>query len=130
VRRDWTHWALGFLAGSVLASWVTLSCATTGAQPWQGPSPEVADAIHQASVRHGVSEAWLRRVAFCESRFLPWARNPRSGAAGLFQYMPRTWAWMSGQAGWGGASPYDPYASADVAAWAFSVGLSSHWSCR
>jgi soluble lytic murein transglycosylase-like protein len=118
-------WAMGFVAGAVLASYVALSCAPTRAQ-----SPEVQAAIHQASVRHGVSEAWLRRVAYCESRFLPWARNTRSGAAGLFQFMPRTWAWMSGQAGWGGASPYDPYAAADVAAWAFRAGLSSHWSCR
>jgi soluble lytic murein transglycosylase-like protein len=121
---SWWTWSLGFVAGAVLASYLTLSCAVGHTQ-----SPEVSAAISSAAQRHGVSEAWLRRVAFCESRFLPWATNRRSGAAGLMQFMPRTWAWMSQQAGWAGASPYDPYAAADVAAWAFSVGLSSHWSC-
>ena len=122
---SWRSYALGFTAGVVLASYVFLSCTPTQAQ-----SQEVSEAISQAAERHGVSEGWLRRVAFCESRFTPWATNARSGAAGLFQFMPRTWASMSYHAGWAGASPYDPWAAADVAAYAFARGWSGHWSCR
>ena len=122
-RHDYWLWFLGFVAGCVLASWLTLSCADTLAQ-----SPEVRAAIHQAATRHGVSERWLRDVAWCESRYLSWATG-RAGEQGLMQFLPGTWRWMSARAGWAGASPYDPYAAADVAAWAFRNGYASHWSC-
>jgi soluble lytic murein transglycosylase-like protein len=121
---NWWAWSLGFCAGAVLASWLTLSCAVGHTQ-----SPEVSAAIHQAATTYGVSEAWMRRVSWCESRWTPWATNARSGAAGLFQFMPRTWRWMSAQAGWAGASPYDPWAAAAVAAWGLRNGYASHWSC-
>jgi soluble lytic murein transglycosylase-like protein len=117
------NWLLGFLAGSVLASYVALSCADA-----HGQSPEVSDAIHSAAVWHGVSEGWLLRTAWCESRYSPLARG-RAGERGLFQFQARTWAWMSRQAGYAGASPDDPYAAAMVTGWAFAHRLSSHWSC-
>jgi soluble lytic murein transglycosylase-like protein len=122
--RDWAHYGWGFIAGAVLASYVALSCGPTQAQ-----SQEVATAIAVAAERHGVSEAWLRRVSWCESRWTPWVTS-RGGHRGLFQFADRTWGWMSQQAGWAGASPYDPWAAADVAAWAFSRGMSGHWACR
>lgn len=122
-RAGWWQWACGFAAGAALASWLTLSCATSGAQ-----SPEVAAAIHQAAVRHGVSEGWLLAVARCESTYRPWVTS-RGGHMGLFQFGPRTWGWMSWQAGYGGASPYDPWAASQVAAWAFRWGYSGHWAC-
>jgi len=87
--------------------------------------PEVIDA---AAARYGVSAAWLRRVAWCESTWRPWVTG-RSGEMGLFQYLPSTYAWMSVAAGWAGSNPYDATASANVAAWAFSRGYASHWSC-
>ena len=121
---SWKAWLLGFTAGSVLASYVTLSCGTASSQ-----SQEVAQAIHQAASEYGVSEAWLLRVAACESRFVPWVTS-RGGHRGLFQFADRTFAWMSWQAGWGGTSPYDPAAAAHVAAWAFRNGYAHHWSCR
>ena len=118
------NWFLGFIAGSVLASYLTLSCAGAKAQ-----SAEVASAIHAAAVRHGVNEAYLFKVSWCESRWTPWATS-RGGHRGLFQFADGTWRWMSWRAGWVGASPYDAWAAADVAAWAFSQGYASHWSCR
>ena len=118
------NWLLGFTAGAVLASWLTLSCSGALAQ-----SREVSAAIHSASLRWGVSEPWLLRVAYCESRYLPWARG-RAGEMGLYQYLPATWRWMSTEAGWAGASPYDPVAAAAVTAWALSRGYAGHWTCR
>ena len=121
---SWRSWALGFAAGSVLASYVTLTCGTGAAQ-----SPEVSAAIHQAAERHGVSEGWMRRILWCESRFTPWVTS-RGGHMGIAQFAPRTWQWMSWQAGRRGASAYDPEAAVDVLAWALAHGLSGHWSCR
>jgi hypothetical protein len=109
-----------FLAGFFTA----LSCATARAQ-----SPEVADAIHQAAATYDVSEPWMRRIAFCESRFTPWVTS-RGGHAGLFQYAPSTYRWMSGQAGLAGTSPYDPWAASMVTAWALRHGYAGHWACR
>ena len=118
------NWLLGFAAGVVLASWLTLSCTGALAQ-----SPEVSAAIRSASLRWGVSESWLLRLSWCESRHQPWARG-RAGEQGLFQFLPRTWRWMSAQAGWAGASPYDPVAAAEVTAWALAHGYAAHWTCR
>jgi soluble lytic murein transglycosylase-like protein len=92
-------------------------------------SVEVAEAIHQAAVDHGVSEQWLLSVAACESRYQPWVTS-RGGHAGLYQFSAATWRWMSWQAGWGGASPYDPVAAAQVAGWALANGYARHWACR
>lgn len=120
----WLQWALGFVAGSVLASYLTLSCADVRAQ-----SPEVAAAIHQAAQRYGVSEGRLLRISWCESRWTPWVTS-RGGHQGLFQFAPRTYAWMAGQAGFAGTTPYDPWAAAHVAAWGLANGYAHHWSCR
>jgi hypothetical protein len=50
-----------------------------------------------------------------ESGWDPSQRNPRSGAAGLAQFMPSTWATTpQGQLG---MSPYDPLGSIDAAIW-------------
>ena len=122
---SWKTWGLGFVAGAVLASYLTLSCAPSGAQ-----SAEVAYALDHAASEHHVSVECLKRIAWRESRFLPWVTNRTSGAAGLMQFMPGTWRWMSGQAGYGGASPYSAWASAHVAAWAISRGYLSHWGGR
>ena len=120
---SWTSWVLGFVAGSVLASYVALSCAPTRAQ-----SQEVSAAIHQAASTYGVSEAWMRKIARCESSYLPWVTS-RGGHMGLYQFHWRTYAWMSRQAGLAGTSPYDPWAAAEVAAWGLRNGFASHWAC-
>ena len=122
-RMSLKSWGLGFLAGSVLASYVTLSCGLASSQ-----SQEVAAAIHEAAARHGVSEGWVRAITYCESRWLPWVTS-RGGHMGLAQFSSGTWRWMSAQAGWAGASPYDPWAAADVLAWGLRHGYARHWSC-
>jgi len=92
-------------------------------------SPEVAAALHAAAQEYGVSEAWMRRISWCESRFWPGAVS-RGGHQGLFQFSPRTYAWMAEQAGLAGTSPFDPWSAARVAAWGLSHGYAGHWSCR
>jgi hypothetical protein len=53
----------------------------------------------------------------CESNGDPNASNPYSGAAGLFQFLPSTWASTAPNAGYPDASPYDPEANIATAAW-------------
>jgi hypothetical protein len=72
----------------------------------------------------------------CESNGDPTARNPRSSAAGLFQFLDRTWLHSSEQAGFQGESPLSPEANIAAAAWLveYSIGVGdspwAHWTCR
>jgi uncharacterized protein YabE (DUF348 family) len=85
--------------------------------------------IRDAASAQGADAEQLLRVAYCESRFNPGAYNA-SGASGLFQFLPSTWAANSVRAGYAGASPFDPVASANVAAWMFARGQAGQWVCR
>ena len=58
----------------------------------------------------------------------PDATNPSSGAAGLFQHLPKYWSDRSAKAGWAGADVYDPEANVAVAAWLWRTGGWSHWT--
>lgn len=69
------------------------------------------------------------RVMACESQGNPDARNPSSGAAGLFQHMPQWWASRSQAAGFAGRSVYDPEANVGTAAWLWSRDGWGAWSC-
>lgn len=72
----------------------------------------------------------------CESGGDPGIVNPYSGAAGLFQFMPGTWAAASVSAGVGGRSVFDGEANIIAAAWLSgyyaSRGYSpwQPWACR
>jgi peptidoglycan hydrolase CwlO-like protein len=57
------------------------------------------------------------RVMQCESLGDPQAYNPYSGASGLFQFLPGTWAVTAGRAGYAGSSPFEPDANVAAAAW-------------
>ncbi|MET3590388.1 hypothetical protein ABID23_001496 [Bartonella silvatica] len=53
-------------------------------------SPSVDQAIRQAAARYGLPESYLYRVAQVESGGNPNARNPRSSAGGLYQFINST----------------------------------------
>jgi hypothetical protein len=62
-------------------------------------------------------------VAACESGLRPWARNPSSGAAGLFQLMPIHWQ--------GKFDPYDAVANTQYAYGLSNGGTDwSAWGCQ
>ena len=64
-------------------------------------------------------------VAQCESGLDPSNYTPPFDAEGLFQFLPDTWA----------STPYasydrnDAWASANAAAWMWSVGRRGEWVC-
>ncbi len=76
------------------------------------------------------------KILRCESNGNPNALNPYSQAAGLFQFLPSTWATTAPQAGFPNASPFDPVANVASAAWLANryeqLGLYywQAWSCR
>ena len=62
----------------------------------------------------GPYAAQALRVAACESRLNPNARNA-SGASGVFQFLPSTWA----VAPYHAASPFNAWANINAAHWLF-----------
>ncbi|MGA7229202.1 MAG: transglycosylase SLT domain-containing protein [Acidimicrobiia bacterium] len=75
-------------------------------------------------------------VLQCESGGDPNAYNPYSGASGLFQFLPSTWASTAPSAGFPGASVFDAEPNIGSAAWLAGryeqLGRSfwEAWSCR
>jgi hypothetical protein len=106
------------LIGGALGS-MTIGCRNVGAQDW------IVQIIYDAAARHGVSGDWLLNTATCESGLDPWAYNHDTGDSGVFQFRPATWAEWGGDPG----AIWDVWSQADMAAWAFSVGLHTHWCC-
>jgi hypothetical protein len=72
----------------------------------------------------------------CESLGDPEAYNPYSGASGLFQFLPSTWAATAPKAGYGSAGPFEADANIATAAWLgnryedLGQGFWTPWSCR
>lgn len=107
-----------------------------GEYPWS-PPPEVEkwrDLVAQHFPSNRVDEAL--HIMWCESRGDPEAYNPYSGASGLFQFIPSTWASASVSAGYSGASVFEPVANTASAAWLAGeyerLGLYywQAWSCK
>jgi peptidoglycan hydrolase CwlO-like protein len=76
------------------------------------------------------------QVIRCESYGDPDAYNPYSGAGGLFQFLPSTWATVSPRAGFAGADIFDGEANIGTAAWLTGYYASqgsdpwAAWACK
>src|SRR5215831_16599184 len=71
------------------------------------------------------AQSWALRVAKCESNYNPYAVNRSSGASGLFQFLPSTWAGSPYRA----QSVFDPTANAHAAAWLYQRSGPGQWVC-
>jgi hypothetical protein len=104
--------------------------------PWDHPGSveQWRSLVSQFFPANRVEEAL--RIIDCESNGNPGAVNPYSGAAGLFQFLPSTWATTAPSAGYAGASALDPEANIATAAWLANryqeLGYSywHAWSCK
>jgi soluble lytic murein transglycosylase-like protein len=72
------------------------------------------------------AQTWALRVAKCESNYNPYAVNRSSGASGLFQFLPSTWASLPQH----NQSVFDPTANAQAAATLYVRSGPSQWSCQ
>ncbi|HEU5316408.1 MAG TPA: transglycosylase SLT domain-containing protein [Chloroflexota bacterium] len=85
--------------------------------------------IGAAAARRGLDGPKLIEIARCESQLNPRITGP-GGAAGLFQIIPSTWDWATERLGMPGASPIDPAANVEVAAWLMESYGPGQWpSC-
>jgi hypothetical protein len=80
--------------------------------------------IARAAARYGQSRSDAYYIAHRESRYNWRVTNSSSGAAGLFQFMPRTWRYTP----YRNHSPYHPKWAALAAMWMWRHGYKSHWS--
>lgn len=109
---------------------------TSGSYPWT-PPPEVEQwrgLVAQYFPSNRVDEAL--HIMWCESGGDPDAYNPYSGASGLFQFLPSTWATTAGPAGFPGADVFDPEPNVGSAAWLANLYAElgqyywTAWSCK
>jgi hypothetical protein len=89
---------------------------------------DVVNWVYQYAAYYGVNAQVLLAVGQCESGLQPYGPDGRSGEMGPFQFHPRG-IWRQTPYAWMGYSPRDPQANVAAAAWAFSRGYQSHWSC-
>lgn len=102
-----------------------------GSTPALGQSrSDVIEIITERAAAHGVSAAWLIRVASCETggTFNPASRGDGGRSWGLFQLHERGLRPLFYQMGY--SDPDNAWEASDFAAWAFANGYSRHWSCR
>lgn len=113
----------GWVLGRHLA---VLPPATSDSDDATWSREELKAIIYAAADRYGQPREDMLRVARCESDMIPSAVNPYGGSYGLYQFKPGTWL----------STPYaaydifDPRASANAAAWMWSVGRRREWVCQ
>ena len=103
--------------------------------PAPRPTPPPAPPVASGSIQQIILDAfaplgagaqqWALRVAKCESGYNPNAVNRSSGASGLFQFLPSTWASLPQH----NQSVFDPVANAQAAAVLYQRSGPGQWSC-
>lgn len=144
-RRDWraygAHGRVGYvvvgaamLAAAALPGTATAStggCRTSTCEERvarkQCSQTKPVACIRRASLTHRVSFGLLLRKARCESTLNPYAANA-SGATGLMQFMPSTWATTPYRSRWILSAKWNALAGA----WMHrpDVQRGGEWSCR
>lgn len=87
---------------------------------------EIIAIIYDAADRYGQPREDMLRVARCESDLVPTAVNGPGGSYGIFQFKPGTWLGTP----FAEYDIFDPRASANAAAWMWSVGRRREWVCQ
>lgn len=110
---------------------VYVAPAAVPRQPRNDTTPATAEGWRPLVEAHfaaaDVDRALL--VIHCESSGDPNVAHPSSGAAGLFQHLPKFWEERSTKAGIPGANIFDPESNVIVAAWlVYSGGGWRHWN--
>lgn len=109
-----------------------VAAAAAAAAPATTPPPSLPTGSIQAIIVDAFTPlgqgavSWALRVAYCESHYNPYAVNSSSGAAGLFQFLPSTWA----HSPYAAQSPFDPVANARAAAWLYARSGPNQWVCQ
>src|SRR4029077_6173407 len=108
------------------SSYLSDTKPTSGGTTTTGSGGSGVDMIYAAADKYRQNGDALLAVARCESGLDPNAVNSYSGASGLFQFMPGTWAGTPFAA----QSPFDPVANDQAAAWLYSPYGPGRWTCQ
>ena len=57
----------------------------------------IEEKIKEAAIKAGINPETAIRIAYCESRFDPMAKNKSSSATGLYQFTRGTWLWIGAE---------------------------------
>lgn len=72
----------------------------------------------------------MERIAWCESRNNPLAKNPRSTASGRFQFLKSSWKYY-GEKKWGDAwvtkDVFSYVDNTELAYWVYSINGTKDW---
>jgi Transglycosylase SLT domain len=110
-----------------LAQAQAIAAAIAARNNHPAPPPDIAQDITDAFTPLGPAAVqWAMNVAWCESRYHPNSVNSSSGAEGLFQFLPSTWAFTP----YAGYSAFDPKYNALAAAWLYHRDGPSQWVCQ
>ncbi len=119
---------VGGQTGFISASYLGKPGSTSGNTGNPSGDQAIIDIIYAAADKWGQPRADMLRVARCESNLNPNAVNRSSGASGLFQFMPSTFAFTPN--GKAGESIFNARSSADAAGWMWANGMRNHWVCQ
>lgn len=115
--------------GWASADYLSSSAVSVPVAPTPGrnyTTDELIQIIYAAADKYGQPRADMLRVAQCESVLDPNVINPYSGASGLFQFMPGTWATTP----FANQNIFDPVANAEAAGWMWQNGRRNEWVCQ
>ena len=116
----------GDTSGWASTDYLSSSAPETPSEPAPADAGgDVVSIIYAAAAAYGQDGNAMLAVAQCESGLNPGAYNASSAASGLFQFLPGTWATTP----YAASSIFDPWASANAAAWMWSVGRRGEWVC-
>lgn len=84
--------------------------------------------IRAAARRWGLDEARMLRVAWCESKYDPYAVGDGGRSVGVFQFQAALWS--ETPQGRAGLDRRNAAANIEAAMWGWATGKRSHWSCQ
>jgi len=98
----------------------------------EAPPPEPAYGVWDCSATCGSAQIWAQVACIeqKESGGLNIANHQGSGAVGVMQYMPSTFAAHAREMGHYGWSPWVPWQAREVAAYDLSRGRRTQWTVR
>lgn len=125
-RRQFIRRGSGLLVAA--AAGLTLAPKVAEAAPHNALCHAQFGPLHRFLWSVSPDPLWADGVIWRESRWEPSAYNRSSGATGLAQFLPSTWAWGCERFGvWG--DPWDPYENIGMMSLFLSEGEYYHWAC-
>jgi hypothetical protein len=116
---------------AALAQQAALAAVTAPVSAVSLDKQELIDLIVKWSEFYGADSARMIRLAQCESGIRATAKNPRSDASGLFQFMPATFRANATRLGIQNQDIWNPDQQAQTAAWMIGrINQAYQWECK